>query len=209
LAVTQALDPNPIEAFKVLRFSQLQPRKAAQVSISASIIIFSTYIFFDSCQKYVFGMILQADCRSGYKFYSREDFLQPGRQPLMLLFRLMKRLLLIFLLAIVPFQASWAVVATYCQHEKEVTTRHFGHHQHQHEHQHEHQHAQAEEQQKDSTIKFHTDCLTCHGLAAAMVTPPVGTLPIEPLSLGSNSADSYLESIPSPRPEKPQWAHAV
>jgi hypothetical protein len=117
----------------------------------------------------------------------------------------MKRLLLLFLLTLLPLQASWAVVATYCQHEKEVTTRHFGHHSHEHED----RHAQAEEQQKDSSIKFHTDCLTCHGLAAAMGTPQTAALPIEPLSLDSISSESYLKSISSPRPEKPQWAPAV
>ena len=125
----------------------------------------------------------------------------------MLLFRLMKRLLLILLLAILPLQATWAAVATYCQHEKESTSRHFGHHQHKHEH--EHQHAQAEEQQKDSSIKFHTDCLTCQAAAAAMIIPAVDAVPIEAASVVQVSSDPLLISFPSSRPEKPKWVFAA
>lgn len=119
----------------------------------------------------------------------------------------MKRLLLIFLLTILPLQATWAAVATYCQHEQEVKSRHFGHHEHQHEHGHEQAH--AEEQQKDSSVKFHTDCLTCHGAAAAMIMPRVDAPPVAPNSLVVASSASHLTSIPSSRPEKPKWVLAV
>lgn len=125
----------------------------------------------------------------------------------MLLFRIMKRLLIILLLAILPLQATWAAVATCCQHEKEVAFRHVGHHEHQHEHGHEQVHSQ--EQQKDSSVKVHTDCLTCHGLAAAMIMPTVDATRVEASSLVSASPDSRLKSIPSSRPEKPQWMLAV
>ncbi|MGV3741162.1 MAG: cation efflux protein, CzcI family [Burkholderiaceae bacterium] len=117
----------------------------------------------------------------------------------------MKRLLLILLLAILPLQATWAAVATYCQHEKESTSRHFGHHQHEHEH----QHAQAEEQQKDSSIKFHTDCLTCQAAAAAMIIPAVDAVPVETASAVQVSSDPLLTSFPSSRPEKPKWVFAA
>jgi hypothetical protein len=119
----------------------------------------------------------------------------------------MKRLLLIFLLTILPLQSTWAAVATYCQHEQEVKSHHFGHHEHQHENGHEQAH--AEEQQKDSSIKFHTDCLTCYGAAAAMIMPRVDAFPVEPNSLLVASSDFRLTSIPSSRPEKPKWVLAI
>lgn len=87
----------------------------------------------------------------------------------MLLFDLMKKLLLIFLLAILPLQVSWAAVAVYCQHEEEVTSQHFGHHEHEHEL------VQADEEPKEGAIELHADCVTCHGLSAAMLMPAAET----------------------------------
>ena len=40
----------------------------------------------------------------------------------------MRRYLIIFLLLLLPFQFSWAAVASYCQHETESNTQHIGHH---------------------------------------------------------------------------------
>jgi hypothetical protein len=41
----------------------------------------------------------------------------------------MRRYLIIFLLLLLPFQFSWAAVASYCQHETESSTQHIGHHE--------------------------------------------------------------------------------
>lgn len=67
-----------------------------------------------------------------------------------------KRLLLIFLLALLPLQFSWAAAAAYCQHEGENTAQHFGHHSHQHD-------AQPDSpDDADPTAKVHADCAYCH-----------------------------------------------
>ncbi len=115
----------------------------------------------------------------------------------------MKRLLLILLLALMPLQASWAVVATYCQHEKEVNTQHFGHHEH------EHKQAKTDKEPKEGSIELDADCITCHGLAAAMLMPVADELPFTPLARAYTPKFSQLESIPSSPPEKPQWPFAV
>ncbi|MET0209673.1 MAG: hypothetical protein ABW220_11580 [Burkholderiaceae bacterium] len=44
----------------------------------------------------------------------------------------MRRWLTVFLLILLPLQLSWAVAATYCQHEKDPAVTHIGHHQHEH-----------------------------------------------------------------------------
>ncbi|PRC95076.1 hypothetical protein [Solimicrobium silvestre] len=63
----------------------------------------------------------------------------------------MKRILIIFLLTILPLQMSWASVANYCLHEQDKSVQHFGHHTHQH---------QTEQQpQSDGTD---SDCDYCH-----------------------------------------------
>lgn len=83
-----------------------------------------------------------------------------------------KKLFLIFLLFVMPLQASWAMVAAYCQPGSEVTTKHFGHH----EHQHEHHHAQAGQDSDEDSQSFKTsDCLNCHGLYSGMVVSNFNT----------------------------------
>jgi hypothetical protein len=118
----------------------------------------------------------------------------------------MKKLFLILTLAILPFQVTWAAVATYCQHEQIVQSSHFGHHEHEHEHE---QHAQTGKEQKDSSNKFHSDCLNCHGLVAALVMPVTEAFSVKPASQSYASCESHLKSVPSSRPEKPQWVLAV
>ncbi|OWQ92240.1 hypothetical protein CDN99_07835 [Roseateles aquatilis] len=44
----------------------------------------------------------------------------------------MRRWLTVFLLILLPLQLSWAVAATYCQHEADPAASHIGHHQHEH-----------------------------------------------------------------------------
>jgi hypothetical protein len=68
---------------------------------------------------------------------------------------IVKKLILIFLLALLPFQFSWAAAAAYCEHEQEPVS-HFGHHGHQH------QASQDEADQQDSPFKVHPDCGYCH-----------------------------------------------
>ncbi len=45
----------------------------------------------------------------------------------------MRRALLIFMIAMLPFQWVWAAAATICQHEACASTTHFGHHVHEHD----------------------------------------------------------------------------
>lgn len=67
-----------------------------------------------------------------------------------------KKLLLIFLLVLLPLQFSWAAAAAYCQHEEEPATLHFGHHSHQHD-------AKADlPDEVDTPTKVHADCGYCH-----------------------------------------------
>jgi hypothetical protein len=45
----------------------------------------------------------------------------------------MRRLIAIFLLVLLPFQAVWAAMEPYCLHETSPSqSQHFGHHEHQH-----------------------------------------------------------------------------
>lgn len=44
----------------------------------------------------------------------------------------MKKIFVIFLLVILPFQLAWAGLGVYCQHEEGQAAQHFGHHDHKH-----------------------------------------------------------------------------
>ncbi len=103
-----------------------------------------------------------------------------------------KKLILILLLVILPFQFSWAVAGAYCQHEQGKTSQHFGHHAHQHQ-------AKADvPDAKGEMGKLHTDCSSCHGAGCvvfAVAHPTPGVLPVvrdyvEPLPI------SYTSHIP-------------
>ncbi len=43
-----------------------------------------------------------------------------------------KKIFVIFLLVILPFQLAWAGAGVYCQHEEGLAAQHFGHHDHKH-----------------------------------------------------------------------------
>ena len=92
----------------------------------------------------------------------------------------MKRLLLTFLLLILPFQISWAVVAPYCQHEKAPLVQHFGHH--------EHEHQSSQEVDGDGIAEVHSDCEFCHLSMSSML--------VQLAQLASSPSIAYIESPP-------------
>jgi hypothetical protein len=66
-----------------------------------------------------------------------------------------KKLILIFLLALLPFQFSWAAAAVYCQHEDEPASMHLGHHSHKHD-------AKSDaSEEADNQLAAHGDCGYC------------------------------------------------
>lgn len=104
----------------------------------------------------------------------------------------MKKLLLIFLLVILPFQFSWAAAAAYCQHEEGQTVQHFGHHSHQHQ-------AKADKTEGQSgSLQTDTDCGYCHLSCQASVPAAPPDIPpavgptytqLPPLSYSSHIPD--------------------
>ena len=119
----------------------------------------------------------------------------------------MRRLLALFVLALLPLQFSWAAVAVYCEHETQGAG-HFGHHEHQHE-----ADAVAHADPSPDTDAagdkapgaMDLDCGHCHGQCSVMLT-----LPVEPPELLSTAPPSATANeaggahAPT-RPERPQW----
>lgn len=120
----------------------------------------------------------------------------------------MKRLLLIFLLTMLPLQMSWAALTGYCQHEEGRAAQHLGHHEHKH-------HAAGDSKQSDNKKSKSNlgvndaDCGYCHLSCANLVSTqqpeiifPPNSIPVEFLlySYRSHIADGL---------SRPDWQLAI
>lgn len=110
-----------------------------------------------------------------------------------------KKLLLIFLLVLLPLQFCWAAAAAYCQHEGEKTAQHFGHHSHQHDP------AADLPDDGESVIKAHADCGYCHlsCQASFLTMVPEVALPTGATHLAL-SLRTYSSHIPDGL-HRPDW----
>ncbi|MCW5662339.1 MAG: hypothetical protein KIT35_00750 [Piscinibacter sp.] len=118
----------------------------------------------------------------------------------------MRRLFVLFLLVILPFQFAWGAAAAYCAHEKAVGAGHFGHHGHQHR-------VSAAKADADSDgaanraggMADDPDCATCH---LGCVPPPkhqaamAPDVPIVPIVMHPSLRADKLRPD---RIERPKW----
>lgn len=120
----------------------------------------------------------------------------------------MRRWLAIFLLVLLPTQATWAVVAGYCIHKPDAAVSHFGHHEHA-----AHGHAptlpeassDTPDASSDATIVASHDCGHCHGHIAG-IPPDVQSLWLErPRSSSPVISDESQTAYAAVRPERPKW----
>jgi hypothetical protein len=114
----------------------------------------------------------------------------------------MKRLFLILMLVVLPFQISWAAAASYCQHEQGKASQHFGHHDHKHNV------SPSAKKDKSEPGKIDPDCGYCH-LSSAYILPVTAT----PILFVPDSMPvdirfpSYLSHIPDGL-IRPDWQAA-
>ena len=111
----------------------------------------------------------------------------------------MRRWLSMFLLIVLPLQISWAVAATYCQHET-GSTQHFGHHDHKHH---------AEDNQKlakASPSDVDNDCAVCHAGCIAALTAFSSSLPEIGVSADHFRTVPFFFFFPGEQPERPNWS---
>lgn len=112
----------------------------------------------------------------------------------------MRKLVLLFLLILLPLQTTWAAVSGYCQHEQdEQQSQHLGHHTHKHHNTSGQQDVQPQNSSQDS------DCGVCHMSGVAAI--PVGT---QMLPVQLDSAVFFPLSLRLPfkapeTPDRPNW----
>lgn len=115
----------------------------------------------------------------------------------------MRRLIAVFLLALLPFQFSWSAVAIYCMHESSTAqVEHLGHHEH--EHQAKGGFGQADKNAQTSD-QFDTDCLVCHGVGIGAFTWPSASQSIAPQGRVEVQPWGRLLALPASPPDRPQW----
>ena len=118
----------------------------------------------------------------------------------------MRRWLLIFLLFLLPLQFSWAASASYCQHERDTRTQHWGHHEHSADHAADHAADEGQDNGKQPSASF-GDCAVCHfghaQHAVAALAEPVGTAVMahRPRAMPSESFVSHISEVPV----RPAW----
>ncbi|RZS86573.1 hypothetical protein EV675_2620 [Pigmentiphaga kullae] len=114
----------------------------------------------------------------------------------------MRRLFVLLLILLVPFQATWAVSARYCEHEAEqVVSSHFGHHKHVH---------MGEDVEQADGGWSHADCMVCHLVASHAVFPVLSLAPAGSVTVALTAPANWLPlSGPVSQPERPQWPPLV
>ena len=129
---------------------------------------------------------------------------------------MMKNLALIWLIAFLPIQMTWAAVSVYCtHHEDDKAAQHFGHHGDEHEGHHDYEHedviaADNDSGQPDSqktTEQSHGH--HHHGGTLGMMT--FVWLPTHDASSTETTPglQALISSLPPSQPERPNWRTAT
>jgi hypothetical protein len=120
----------------------------------------------------------------------------------------MRRLVMIFLLVLMPLQLSWAAMSAYCLHKTDSGSSA----QQGDEHQHKHAHlmtdaSQQEHSDSHATGSADADSGVCH---AGHGTAIFDSGPLPAVSVSSETYSAYQIQVPSPPalplPERPNWA---
>lgn len=115
----------------------------------------------------------------------------------------MRKALVIFLLAVLPFQFVWGAAAGYCQHEQGIEVTHFGHHAHKH---------QADKHADDSAEKSKqvggddADCIACHMSCATVLSDVQPILQLDRIELAAPAVSRPHSRLVVSAIDRPNWA---
>lgn len=124
----------------------------------------------------------------------------------------MRRWFVIFLLALLPLQLSWAAASAYCQHERDAQPQHWGHHESETrgtDRSHSGEGAQKNTSTQPNAVVG--DCAVCHAgwaqHADASGEPVPDAAPVAP-RFGA-AADERFASHIADVPVRPDWSPAL
>lgn len=111
----------------------------------------------------------------------------------------MRRVFALFLAFALLFQFSWAVAATYCEHESSPEAAvHFGHHVHVHK-------TADGKKPAGGKLAQDDDCAFCHAGHPAIVPLVSAVIAAAPPSPAIFTEPSISGSAPPRTPDRPQW----
>ena len=111
----------------------------------------------------------------------------------------MRRVFALFLACALLFQFSWAVAATYCEHETSTkATTHFGHHAHVHK-------SADGKDLSGSKLALDDDCAFHHAGHPALVPLVASVVAVAQPSPAAFPEPSFSASVPHRTPDRPQW----
>lgn len=114
---------------------------------------------------------------------------------------MLKRVVLVFLLLVIPFQMAWATAGSYCQHEQGAAALHFGHHTHRHQ--------DSGKVPGKVPGSVDNDCAYCQ-LGCVIIPPALLSVTAPPLlSVSFSSCLEAMSSLPACEPERPKWTLAA
>lgn len=115
----------------------------------------------------------------------------------------MRRLLVLLMLCLLPFQMSWAAVAEYCGHEQEKASQHFGHHDD------EHKAFSAKPDPDKQPDKFNLGHDHCHMSGfLGLINEAAFHASVPPTQPSLRCDEAVYPSLALDRPERPKW-HAL
>lgn len=123
----------------------------------------------------------------------------------------MLRMLIAFLLALLPLQFAWGAAAAYCRHEQGAAAGHFGHHGHQHEAASKADTASVSAGEKSSKADLPADdpdCGVCHLSCARPISSPNAMPACAPDSPAFAPAGPLPAASPPSAIERPKWSLA-
>ena len=110
----------------------------------------------------------------------------------------MTRVFALFLAFALLLQTSWAVAATYCEHETSPKfAMHFGHHTHVHK--------TTDGKKVSGKIADDTDCVSCHAAHPALASEPFTCASADVPKAANFDQPRMSASAPPREPERPQW----
>jgi hypothetical protein len=119
--------------------------------------------------------------------------------------RPMRRWFVILLLALLPFQFTWAAVASYCAHETGSQAQHVGHHEHEHTSVAADLVADADALSADAPAGQHLDCGHCHGGCTGMPMLKNAAVVLTSAQHPAATFSPLVLSRAQAPPERPQW----
>lgn len=110
----------------------------------------------------------------------------------------MRRLLVLFLLVLLPLSASFAATASYCQHEEMSTDSH-----------HSHQHEVRTTGQNADEAGAHAECSHCHPAGVGLTASSVPNLVPRPSGIAPDGGDDRFTSASYDTLERPPTAATI